>query len=161
MRVKDIPHATQEQIMQNILDVVTALRDGHLTAFMTEGFPGLGGEIAKVLNEHMSNLVRFRQEHHRLMEEVGVTGRLGGQMEVPGLSGAWQEMLEEVNRMGGNITNQFRDGGNVVEDLMRGDLTARMTARSIRGEFASFRENLNDLAERYEKRCSPEAAVVG
>src|SRR4051795_12369299 len=152
MRVKDIPHATQEQIMQNILDVVTALRDGHLTAHMIEGFPGIAGEIGKVLNEHMENLVRFGAEHHRLMEEVGVTGRLGGQMEVPGLSGAWKEMLEEVNRMGGNVTGQFRDGANIVEDLLKGDLSARMTAKCIRGEFATFRENLNQLADEFQER---------
>lgn len=160
MRTKDIPNATQEQIMQNILDVVTALRDGHLTAHMIEGFPGIGGQIAKVLNEHMDTMSRFRQEHHRLMEEVGVTGRLGGQMEVQGVvSGAWKEMLEDVNRMGGNVTGQFRDGANIVEDLLRGDLSARMTARCIQGEFATFRNQLNQLADQFEKRSEPVTAV--
>jgi hypothetical protein len=132
MRLKDIPYATDQQIMQNILDVVTSLRDGHLSAHMMEGFPGTAGEIAKVLNQHIANMNRFRQE----------------------------QMLEEVNRMGGNITGQFRDGANVVEDLLRGDLSVRMTCQDIRGEFATFRENLNELAERYEKRGAADAVTV-
>lgn len=153
MRIKDIPNATQEQILQNILDTLSSLKDGHFTAHMIEGFPGIAGEIAKVLNEHLEQMGKFRQEHHRLMEEVGVTGRLGGQMELPGLSGAWREMLEDVNRMGGNITGQFRDGANVVEDLLRGDLKSRMTARIIHGEFATFRQHVNELAEEFEQRA--------
>jgi hypothetical protein len=154
MRVKDIPNATQEQILQNILDTVTALRDGHLTAQMIEGFSGLAGEIGRVLNQHMRMMIAFGHEHHRLMEEIGVTGRLGGQMEVNGAGGAWKNMLDDVNRAGGNITGQFRDGANIVEDLLGGDLSARMTAQCIQGEFATFRQHLNKLADEYEQRCA-------
>jgi hypothetical protein len=159
MRLKDIPNATPDQMLHNLLDVLTALRDGHFTAHMIDGFPGIYGEIAKVLNQHLDTLGAFRQEHHRLMEEIGVTGRLGGQMEVKGLCGAWKQMLEEVNQMGGNVTGQFRDGANIVEDLLKGDLSARMTARCIQGEFADFREHLNKLAEEYEQRSAAPASV--
>lgn len=159
MRIKDIPNATPEQMLQNLLDVLTSLKNGHFTAHMIEGFPGVYGEIAKVLNAHLDTLTKFRQEHHRLMEEIGVTGRLGGQMDVQGLSGAWKEMFDDVNRMGGHITGQFRDGANIVEDLLRGDLSARMTAHCIQGEFADFRVHLNKLAEEFEQRATTAEAV--
>jgi hypothetical protein len=154
MRIKDIPNATQQEMLQNILDVLTSLKNGHFTAHMTEGFPGICGEIAKTLNAHMDQLTAFRHEHHRLMEEIGVTGRLGGQMDVPGLSGAWKEMHDEVNRLGGHITGQFRDGANLVYDVLRGNESARMTAHCIQGEFAVFRDELNKLADEFQKRAA-------
>ncbi|MFT3784563.1 MAG: hypothetical protein QM770_00165 [Tepidisphaeraceae bacterium] len=161
MRVQDIKAATQEQMLQNLLDTLQSLRAGHFTARMTEGFPGLFGEIARVLNSHLESLGQFAREHHRLMEEVGVTGRLGGQMDVPGLGGEWQHMLDDVNRLGGNVTNQFRDGANVVRDLLNGQRAARMTAQSVQGEFASFRIDLNRLADEFAARreATPVAPV--
>jgi iron-sulfur cluster repair protein YtfE (RIC family) len=152
MRVKDIPNATPEQMLQNLLDVVTSLKDGHFTAHAPVGFPGLYGEIAKTLNAHMDMLTRFKQEHERIMEEVGVTGRLGGQMEVREVCGAWKEMHDGVNRMAAHVTNQFRDGANVVHDLLGGDGNARMTAQDIHGEFSAFSRNLNKLANDFTQR---------
>jgi hypothetical protein len=152
MHPKDAPNASADQILREILDVITALHNGHFTTHLTDNFPGVGGQIAEVLNAHLDMLTRFRQEHHRLMEEVGVTGRLGGQMEVAGTAGAWKEMVEDVNRMGGNMTGQFRDGWNIVRALLRGDTSARITARCIQGEFREFREQFNELAEQFGQR---------
>jgi hypothetical protein len=154
MRIKDIPNATPDEILHQLLDVLTSLKDGHFATYMDEGFAGIYGDIAKVLNVHLKQITAMAQEHHRIMEEVGVTGRLGGQMEVPGLTGGWRRVLDDVNQMGGNITCQFRDGNNVVRDLLHGELSARITARSIQGEFAEFRRQMNKLANEFERRSA-------
>ena len=121
MHPKDAPKASAEEILREILDVVTAMKNGRFTTHLNDLFPGVGGEIARELNGHLEMLTQFRQEHHRLMEEIGVTGRLGGQMSVEKTAGAWKEMVEEVNVMGGHITAQCRDGGNIVRALLGGD----------------------------------------
>jgi hypothetical protein len=69
-------------------------------------------------------------------------------------------MVAETNRMGGHITAQCRDQGNIVRDLLHGDLSARVTCQCIRGEFAEFREELNELAERFAQRATAEAPVA-
>ena len=61
-------------------------------------------------------------------------------MEVANVSGAWKEMLDDVNRLGVNMTCQLRDGGNIARPLLGGDLSARMTCRMIQGELREFRE---------------------
>ena len=157
MRLKEVPNATSEQILRNILDTLSSVRNGHFTAHMIEGFPGTGGEIGRVMNELVTMLQDFRREHHRIMEEVGVTGRLGGQAEVPEVRGAWAEMVAETTCMSGHITAQCRDHGNVVRDLLHGDLSARVTCHCIQGEFAEFREEMNELAERYSRQGVVEA----
>jgi hypothetical protein len=163
MHPKDAKNASADDILREILDVVTALHNGQFTAHVTDGLPGLGGEIAAVLNAHLKMLGDLRREHHRLMEEIGVTGRLGGQMEVDGLNGAWKEMFDDTNRMGGHMTAQYRDGWNVARALLRGDLAARMSCQCIQGEFREFRERFNELAERFEQASGaamPEPAGV-
>jgi hypothetical protein len=159
MRIKDIQSASQDEILQNLLDTLVSLKNGHFTARMTEGFPGIHSDIARALNDHLDMLTALRAEHRRLMEEVGVTGRLGGQMEVAGLSGAWKEMNDDVNTLGVNITCQFRDGANVVRDILHGDPAARMTCPNIQGEFAEFKQNLNKLAAEYEHRAADVSAT--
>jgi methyl-accepting chemotaxis protein len=158
MLPKYITHAPNEAILRAILDALTSLRDGHFTTHLPEEFPGIGGEIAKVFNAHLEMLKSLRDEHRRLMEEIGVTGRLGGQMQVSGPSGAWKEMVEDVNRMSAHITDQCRDHGNVVRSLVQGDLSARVTCTAIRGELRELREQLNELADRYEQRSATAAA---
>ena len=154
MLPKDFPHASNEVILRAILDALTSLHDGRFTAHLPEEFPGIGGEIAKVFNAHVAMLTNLRHEHRRLMEEIGVTGRLGGQMEIPGPGGAWKEMVEDVNQMSYHMTEQCRDHGNVVRSLVQGDLDARVTCTRIRGEFRELRENLNALADRYQQRSA-------
>jgi hypothetical protein len=160
MHPKDAATASNEAILREILDSITALKNGHFTTHLCDNLPGIGGQIAAALNEHLRMLQDLRREHHRLAEEINVTGRLGGQMEVEGAAGAWKEMVDEMNRMGGNVTAQFRDGGNIVRALLRGESGARMTAQFIQGEFRDFREQVNELADRFEER-SPVGEAVG
>ena len=148
MHPKDAPTATPEQCLRDILDVVTCLRNGHFTGRLRPEMPGDAGEIAKVLNEHLDLLEAFRSEHLRLMEEIGVTGRLGGQAALPDCTGAWREMADATNRLGVNMTCQARDIGNVLREHLNGNTSARMTAKYIAGEFREFREQLNALLDR-------------
>jgi hypothetical protein len=151
MHPKDAPAATPEQVLREILDVVTQLRDGHFSAHLTDTLPGVGGEIAKALNSHLEFLKEYRDKHLRLMEEIGVTGRLGGQLWLSDdvqCAGAWKDMAEATNRAASNLTAQFRDYGIATCALLRGESGARAACSTIAGEFREFRESLNELADR-------------
>jgi hypothetical protein len=152
MHPKDAANASAEDCLGEILDVLTCIHNGYFTCRLLENMPGRAGEIAKVVNAHLDLLQAFRSEHLRLMEEVGVTGRLGGQIELPDCTGAWREMADASNRLGVNMTCQFRDGGNIVRDQLRGETGARMTSRHIAGEFRQFRECFNELLDRAAAR---------
>jgi len=148
MQLKDIPNLTSEQCLHEILDVVTCMRNGYFSCRLPEQMPGEAGQIAKAVNELLDIVQAFRREQNRLVEEIGVTGRLGGQVELPDCTGAWREMADALNRLGVNMTCQQRDACNVVTDQLRGDANARMSARFIAGEFREFRERLNELLDR-------------
>jgi hypothetical protein len=152
MQLKDIPTMTSEQCLHEILDVLTCIRNGHFTCYSAEEMPGDAGKIAKVINELLGLMQVFRREHNRLVEEIGVTGRLGGQVELPDCTGAWREMADALNRLGVNMTCQQRDACNVVTDQLRGNPQSRMTARFIAGEFREFRDLFNELLDRVESK---------
>ncbi len=152
MQLKDIPNLTPEQCLHEILDVVTCIRNGYFSCRLPEQMPGEAGQIAKVVNELLDVLHAFRREQNRLVEEIGVTGRLGGQVGLPDCTGAWREMADALNRLGVNITCQQRDACNVVTDQLRGEANARMSAHYIAGEFREFRERLNELLDRVEAK---------
>ena len=152
MHHKDAPAATDQQVLREILDVVTQLRDGRFSAHVNDHFPGIGGEIAKALNAHLEFLKAYRDQHLRLMEEIGTTGRLGGQVwlpdDLPKCTGAWHDMAEATNRMASNVTANVRNLAATVHALVGGDTSARATCTFIAGEFREFREELNELATR-------------
>src|SRR5687768_12503296 len=100
MNPKDAPNASAEQVLKEVLDFVMLMKEGYFTMHLHETFPGAGGEIARVLNQHVLQMQALRKEHLRIMEEIGVTGRLGGQAEVPELTGAWKEIVDATNRAG-------------------------------------------------------------
>src|SRR5581483_1227885 len=49
-----------------------------------------------------TQLPLFTSEVTRVAREVGTEGRLGGQAEVPGVSGTWKDLTDSVNAMAGN-----------------------------------------------------------
>ena len=152
MHPNEAPHASDQQVLREVLDVVTQLRDGHFSAHLTDNLPGVGGDIAKALNAHLEFLKAYRDQHLRLMEEIGVTGRLGGQVwlpdDLPKCTGAWRDMAEATNRMAANLTGQVRDFAIAGNAQLRGQTEVRATATLIAGEFRELRQTLNELAAR-------------
>ncbi len=66
----------------------------------------------------------FTSEVTRVAREVGTDGRLGGQAEVPGVSGTWKDLTDSVNAMAGNLTSQVRDIAQVATAVAAGMIDA-------------------------------------
>ena len=62
-----------------------------------------------------------------MAREVGTEGRLGGQAEVPGVSGTWKALTDNVNQLAGNLTGQVRNIAQVTTAVAKGDLTQKIT----------------------------------
>ena len=87
--------------------------------------------IGSTVNRMVDQLNAFASEVTRVAREVGTEGVLGGQANVPGVSGTWKDLTDSVNAMASNLTNQVRniarrdDGGRerrpVAEDHGRSE----------------------------------------
>src|SRR5687768_4877495 len=81
-----------------------------------EGRP-LQGEFlrsATIVNTMIQQLGVFTSEVTRVAREVGTDGKLGGQAQVPEVTGVWKDLTESVNSMASNLTAQVRNIADVT-----------------------------------------------
>src|SRR5437763_14179836 len=90
--------------VRNIAEVTTAVANGDLSRKITVDVRGEILELKNTINTMVDQLRGFASEVTRVAREVGTEGKLGGQANVPGVSGTWKDLTDSVNQMGGNLT---------------------------------------------------------
>jgi HAMP domain-containing protein/CheY-like chemotaxis protein len=130
---------------------LAAVAQGDLTQTMrldVEGRP-LQGEFlrsATIVNSMIKQLGVFTSEVTRVAREVGTDGKLGGQAEVPDVSGVWKDLTESVNSMASNLTGQVRNISEVTIAVASGDLSKKITV-DVRGEILQLKEAINTMVD--------------
>ncbi|MDP9842408.1 HAMP domain-containing protein [Streptosporangium lutulentum] len=132
--------------LRQLLAGLTAVRDGDFGTRLPGDTDGLLGEIASVFNGMVDQLSLFTSEVTRVAREVGTEGRLGGQAEVPGVSGTWKDLTESVNAMAGNLTDQVRSIAEVTTAVAKGDLSQKITV-DARGEILELKNTVNTMVD--------------
>src|SRR5437667_12826675 len=89
-------------------------------------------------------LATFADQVTTVAREVGVEGRLGGQANVPGAAGTWEDLTGNVNLLADNLTNQVRAIAEVATAVTKGDLTRSIQVEASR-EVAELRDNINTM----------------
>ncbi|WP_440099383.1 HAMP domain-containing protein [Streptosporangium sp. H16] len=136
----------EELDLRQLLAGLTAVRDGDFGTHLPEDGDGLLQEIATVFNGMVDQLSLFTSEVTRVAREVGTEGQLGGQAEVPGVSGTWKDLTDSVNAMAGNLTDQVRDIAQVATAVATGDLSQKITV-DVRGEILELKNTLNTMVD--------------
>ncbi|QFY12122.1 HAMP domain-containing protein [Nonomuraea phyllanthi] len=132
--------------LRRLLAGLTAVRDGDFGARIPEDGDRLLGEIATIFNGMLDQLTRVTSEVTRVAREVGSDGKLGGQAQVPGVSGSWKDLTESVNAMAGNLTGQVRNIAQVATAVARGDLSQKIRV-DARGEILELKETINTMVD--------------
>ncbi|MFG3275768.1 HAMP domain-containing protein [Streptomyces luteogriseus] len=135
-----------DQELRRLLAGLTAVRDGDFGTRLPDDADGLMGDIAKVFNGMVDQLSVFTSEVTRVAREVGTEGTLGGQAEVPGVSGTWADLTDSVNAMAGNLTTQVRDIAQVATAVAKGDLSQKIDVPA-RGEILQLKETVNTMVD--------------
>jgi HAMP domain-containing protein/CheY-like chemotaxis protein/signal transduction histidine kinase len=132
-----------EQV-RGIVKVVTAVANGVLTQKLTVNAKGEVAALAETINNMTDTLATFADQVTTVAREVGVEGRLGGQANVPGASGTWKDLVDNVNLLADNLTNQVRAIAEVATAVTKGDLTRSIQVEA-RGEVAELKDNINTM----------------
>ncbi|WP_229068784.1 HAMP domain-containing protein [Actinoplanes sp. DH11] len=138
--------AVADRDLRQLLAGLTAVRDGDFRTRLPEDADGVLGEIATVFNGMVDQLSLFTSEVTRVAREVGTEGQLGGQAEVPAVSGTWKDLTDSVNAMAGNLTDQVRDIAQVATAVARGDLSQKITV-DVRGEILELKNTINTMVD--------------
>src|SRR5262245_21717207 len=130
--------------VRGIARVVTAVANGDLEQKLVLEAKGEIAVLADTINEMIDTLAVFAAQVSGVAREVGVEGKLGGQAQVPGASGTWRALTDNVNGLAANLTTQVRAIAEVATAVTQGDLT-RSVAVDARGEVAALKDNINEM----------------
>jgi CheY-like chemotaxis protein/HAMP domain-containing protein len=130
--------------VRNIAEVTTAVAKGDLSQKITVDARGEVLALKNTINTMVDQLSTFAAEVTRVAKEVGTEGRLGGQAEVKGVSGVWEDLTDNVNSMAASLTTQVRAIADVSTAVTQGDLT-RSIAVDAKGEVSELKDNINEM----------------
>ena len=132
--------------VRDIAVVTTAVANGDLSRKVTVEVAGEMLELKQTVNRMVDQLSSLAAEVTRVAREVGTEGRLGGQANVPGVSGTWKDLTDSVNFMAGNLTAQVRDIAQVTTAVARGDLSQKITV-DVKGELLQLKSTVNTMVD--------------
>jgi signal transduction histidine kinase/CheY-like chemotaxis protein/HAMP domain-containing protein len=130
--------------VRGIAGVVSAVAQGDLKLKLTVAAQGEIATLANTINEMTDTLAVFADQVTTVAREVGVEGKLGGQANVPGASGTWKDLTDNVNQLAGNLTNQVRAIAEVATAVTRGDLSRSIQVEA-KGEVSYLKDNINEM----------------
>ena len=143
---------------------ITAVAQGDLLKTVpldVDGRP-LKGEFlrsATIVNTMIKQLGVFTSEVTRVAREVGTEGKLGGQAQVPEVTGVWKDLTESVNSMASNLTAQVRNLADVTIAVANGDLSKKITV-DVRGEILQLKEAINTMVDQLRSFASEVTRVA-
>src|SRR5207245_1323674 len=103
-------------------------------------------QLKNTINTMVDQLNGFASEVTRVAGEVGTEGPLGGQANVPGVSGTWKDLTDNVNSMARNLTAQVRNIADVTTAVAKGDLSKKITV-DVRGEILELKNTINVMVD--------------
>src|SRR6516162_6916788 len=146
---------------REVTRAVAAVAQGDLLQTVrldVDGRP-LGGEFlqsANIVNTMIKQLGVFTSEVTRV---VGTEGKLGGQAQVPEVTGVWKDLTESVNSMANNLTGQVRNIAEVTIAVANGDLSKKITV-DVRGEILQLKEAINTMVDQLRSFASEVTRVA-
>ena len=132
--------------VRGIVKVVTAVADGDLTKKVVLEAKGEIAALADTINNMTDTLRLFAEQVITVAREVGIEGKLGGQAKVPGASGTWRDLIDNVNMLAGNLTAQVRNIALVTTAVANGDLSQKITV-DVKGEILELKNTINAMVE--------------
>ncbi|MDX6576711.1 MAG: hypothetical protein QOE96_2664 [Blastocatellia bacterium] len=132
--------------VRNIAEVTTAVANGDLSKKITVDVKGEILELKNTINTMVDQLNSFASEVTRVAREVGTEGKLGGQADVRGVAGTWEDLTDNVNSMASNLTDQVRGIARVVTAVANGDLKRKLTVEA-KGEIAELADTINNMTD--------------
>ncbi len=145
--------------VRNIAEVTTAVAKGDLSKKITVDVKGEIAELKNTINTMVDQLNAFASEVTRVAREVGTEGKLGGQAEVKGVAGIWEDLTDNVNLMAGNLTGQVRNIAEVTTAVAKGDLSKKITV-DVRGEILELKDTINTMVDQLRSFASEVTRVA-
>ncbi|PSN71660.1 two-component osmosensing histidine kinase [Corynespora cassiicola Philippines] len=138
-----------EQVREIAL-VTTAVAHGDLSRKIERPARGEILQLQQTINTMVDQLQAFATEVTKVARDVGTEGKLGGQAEIAGVKGMWNELTVNVNAMAQNLTTQVRDIAQVTTAVAQGNLTRKVEAQ-CKGEILELKNTINRMVDQLQQ----------
>jgi signal transduction histidine kinase len=143
---KTLPPSAEAQL-RALLAAMEAANQGDFSHRVpAHGTHPLVDRLAEAFNRGVTLNAVLTQELGRVAREVGTEGTLGGQASVPGVSGAWKDLVGHVNALASSFTAHVRGYSRVAGAVARGDLREKITLE-VRGEPLELKHTVNMMVD--------------
>ncbi|KAF1985570.1 putative histidine kinase NIK1p [Aulographum hederae CBS 113979] len=136
--------------VREIAVVTTAVAHGDLSRKIERPASGEILELQQTINIMVDQLRSFAMEVTRVARDVGTEGVLGGQAQIAGVQGMWNDLTLSVNAMAMNLTTQVRDIAEVTTAVAKGDLTRKVQA-NCKGEILELKTTINSMVDQLQQ----------
>ncbi len=135
--------------MRELLDALTAVREGDFSVRLSSDWPGLEGRVADNLNVIVSRMARFNTGLRRLRSRVGEEGRINERLPLADSVGDWAERIEAINALVDDLSQPTVEMGRVIGAVAKGDLSQQMPLEArghpLRGEYLRTAKLVNGM----------------
>jgi len=138
-----------EQVRE-IAIVTTAVAHGDLSKKIERPARGEILQLQQTINTMVDQLQSFATQVTKVARDVGTEGKLGGQAEIAGVKGMWNELTVNVNAMAQNLTTQVRDIAQVTTAVAQGNLTRKVEAE-CKGEILELKNTINRMVDQLQQ----------
>src|SRR6267142_2708038 len=132
-----------------LLKALRALRKGEFSVRLPMDLVGIEGEIAQAFNDVVEMNELIAEEFARIGNEVGKEGKTGQRAKLPAATGSWQDCVESVNTLIGDLVQPTAEVARVIESVAKGDLSQSMLleidGRPLRGDFLRIGKVVNTM----------------
>ncbi|CAO4173360.1 HAMP domain-containing protein [Methylorubrum aminovorans] len=147
-----------------LLKSLRAFRKGDFSTRLPLDLTGIEGEIAQAFNDIVELNQGLARELDRVARAVGKDGRIGERGKLPTATGGWNECVESVNTMIGDLVQPTTEVARVIGAVAKGDLGQTMQieieGRPLRGEFLRIGKVVNTMVDQLNSFASEVTRVA-
>jgi signal transduction histidine kinase/HAMP domain-containing protein/CheY-like chemotaxis protein len=150
--------------LSDLLDALTALRNGKQGVRLPLGWTGLAGRVADAFNDVVELNERMAGELGRLSSMVGKEGRLSQRLSLGKVDGFWSSSVESVNELIDDLVHPISETARVIGSVAQGDLSQTMSLevneRRLQGEFLLAARTINRMVDQLSSFASEVTRVA-
>ena len=147
-----------------LLKSLRAFRKGDFSTRLPLDLTGIDGEIAEAFNDIVELNQSLARELERVARAVGKDGRIGERGKLPTATGGWNDCVESVNAMIGDLVQPTTEVARVIGAVAKGDLGQTMQieieGRPLRGEFLRIGKVVNTMVDQLNSFASEVTRVA-
>src|SRR5690606_10411329 len=136
---------------QELLRVLTEIRDGNLSVRMPIDREGVHGKICDALNEIISRNQVFIEELVHAGEIIGRKGKLTHRIHIPNVRGSWATGVGALNTLISDLVHPTAEIARVISSVAQGNLSQQMPleigGHRLRGEFSRIAKEVNSMVK--------------